>query len=362
MYYNYYGDFDYANKFVLAAINGQATGFTNTAGNMDFTGTDNTLRKECIKKGTAYMNAYMYALREFEDAIDDCKAGCANGVANTGSGSSGASCNSLSTAAVHAWDEGVAFYTGSREGPDVGGNSNGVLSYRLAEKRCANFKTCGPNHDSLTGTSYVNIELFKQFAIGAHSVFLGHCDAARPVVRKIAALGAIPLIQGTLRYAYKLNGGVGTDKERGEGAVFAAAIVPRVNFCSAADATTIMNHMKVGATSTSFAVVKAAFENNYACMEITCAEVGGYWYSAMNKYYDGAEPCSTTTQAQGTSTVTQEEEILPTWAIIFIIVVAILALVLLILSLVCMQRANKYQHLAAGKSGGGGQTIGTSNV
>jgi hypothetical protein len=177
-------------------------------------------------------------------------------------------------------------------------------------------------------------------------------------VRKIAALGAIPLIQGTLRYAYKLNGGVGTDKERGEGAVFAAAIVPRVNFCSSADASIIMNNMKVGATSTSFAAVKTAFENNYACMEITCAEVGGYWYSAMNKYYDGAEPCSTTTQAGATTTVTQEEETLPTWAIIVIIVVGVLALALLILSLVCMQRANKYQQLASGKGGGGGQTIG----
>jgi hypothetical protein len=210
MYYNYYGDLNYADKFVLAAINAAATGFTNPAGNMDFTGAADSLRKECIKKGTAYMNAYMYAIREFEDAIDDCKVGCTNGVAETGT-----NCNSLSTAAVHAWDEGVAFYTGSREGPDVGGNSNGVLSYRLAEKRCANFKTCGPNHDSITGTSYVNTELFRQFAIGAHSVFLGQCEAARPVVRKIAALGAIPLIQGTLRYAYKLNGGAGTDKERG---------------------------------------------------------------------------------------------------------------------------------------------------
>ena len=90
------------------------------------------------------------AIREFEDAIDDCKAGCVGGINGVG-----ATCNSLSTAAVHAWDEGVAFYTGSREGAAAGGSTDGVLSYRLAEKRCANFKTCGPNKDSLTGTSYV---------------------------------------------------------------------------------------------------------------------------------------------------------------------------------------------------------------
>jgi hypothetical protein len=207
MYYDYYGIFDYADNFVLAAINAQSTGFTNSAANMNFNGQADALRKECIKKGTAYMNAYMYAIREFEDAIDDCKAGCSGGINGTG-----ANCNSLSTAAVHAWDEGVAFYTGSREGQTSGGNSAGVLSYRLAEKRCANFKTCGSNYDELTGTSYVNTELFRQFALGAHSVLLGQCDAAKPIVRKMVALMATPLIQGALRYAYKVDRLTGGDK------------------------------------------------------------------------------------------------------------------------------------------------------
>merc|ERR1719422_2072016 len=113
-------------------------------GTMDFSGKSNEMRIECIKKGTAYMNAYMYAIREFEDAIDDCNAGCSNGFVDT----TQEDCNSLTMNAVHAWDEGVAFYTGSREGVAEGGSSDGVLSYRLAEKRCKNFKTCGKNHDS----------------------------------------------------------------------------------------------------------------------------------------------------------------------------------------------------------------------
>merc|ERR1712187_1039784 len=123
----------------------------------DFTGRKDTLRKECIKKGTAYMNAYMYAIREYEDAIDDCKVGCPNGKTDTVAGKD---CNSLSVASVHAWDEGVAFYTGSLEGPFSGGTTNGKMSYRLAEKRCANFRTCGTGLDSNTGNSYVNIEIF----------------------------------------------------------------------------------------------------------------------------------------------------------------------------------------------------------
>jgi len=283
MYYRYYGSYDYANRFVLAAITGQETRFGNgdASVNMNFNGQDDALRKECIKKGTAYMNAYMYAIREFEDAIDDCVGGC-----------SGGQCNSLSLdASVHAWDEGVAFYTGSLEGQIKGGNSDGKLSYRLAEKRCVNFKTCGQNSDLITGTSYVNTKLFEQLDIGKTNLLAGKCEETRPVVRKMVALMSIPLIQGTLRYAYKISKQNDISaKSRGEGAVFAAAIVPRVAHCNSASASTIMTNMRVGATSTDFVAIKSAFELTYDCMNITCAEVGGLW--SGQDYYVDADPCS----------------------------------------------------------------------
>jgi len=258
----------------------------------------------------------MYAIREFEDAIDDCNAGSAKGIV-----SSGPNCNSLSTAAVHAWDEGVAFYTGSLEGPDVGGNSEGVFPYRLAEKRCANFKTCGEQHNSVTGTSYVNTRLFDKLAIGQAKLLMGRCDEVRPVLREMVALMSIPLIQGTLRYAYKIDKMSGADKEKGEGAIFAAAIVPRVYYCNSADGDTIMNNMKIGASSTSFTAVKTAFEKNYACMNITCAEVGGIWFAAENKYYPEAGPCSSV-GAPGKST--DEDSGMPGWAIGLLVSVCVL--------------------------------------
>jgi hypothetical protein len=286
MYYDYYGTFDYADNFVMAAIDGKETSFTNSAGQMDFTGKSDAIRKECTKKGTAYMNAYMYAIREYEDAIDDCLAGCPGGESDTVTGKD---CNGLSASAVHAWDEGVAFYTGSLEG--VSGDSAGKLAYRLAEKRCKNFKTCGANGDSTSGTSYVNTELFKHLTIGKNNLLQGQCEETRPLLRDMVALMSIPLIQGTLRYAYKVDKLSGGDKEKGEGAVFAAAIVPRVNYCSPTDASTIMTNMKIGAAGTSFSAVKDAFEKNYECLNITCAQVGGLWYSEQDKYYDDAEPC-----------------------------------------------------------------------
>ena len=126
MFYDYYGDFDYADKWVSAALAGTDMSFSSGKyGPNSFSGMHETARVEAVKKGTAYMNVWMYTVRELEDAIDDCTSCTSN-------------CNEHSTNSdsVHAWDEGVAFYTGSREGTAYGGRSNGVMVYRLAEKRC----------------------------------------------------------------------------------------------------------------------------------------------------------------------------------------------------------------------------------
>merc|ERR1719258_243595 len=145
-FYDYYGDFDYADKWVSAALAGTSMSFTSGKhGPNDFSTLGVAARREAVKKGTAYMHVWMYAVREFEDAIDDCTS-CPS------------ECNefSVNSGSVHAWDEGVAFYTGTLEGTAEGGNSAGKLVYRLAEKRCANFGTCGLNGGATSGTSQVN--------------------------------------------------------------------------------------------------------------------------------------------------------------------------------------------------------------
>jgi hypothetical protein len=105
-FYTYYNDFSYADSWVLAALDGTATPTSWANGAADFaTVSDSATRREAAKKGTAYMNVWMYAIREFEDAIGDCQAAC-----------TGTACNEATAGPVHAWDEGVAFYTGSVEG------------------------------------------------------------------------------------------------------------------------------------------------------------------------------------------------------------------------------------------------------
>merc|ERR1712048_502423 len=99
------------------------------------------------------------------------------------------------------------------------------------------------------------------------------------------------------------------------------------------DGQTIMDNMKIGASSTSFAAVKTAFENIYACMNITCEEVGGLWFSAQGKYYEGAEPCpsSSAPSIQRVEVITEvvtekevDKEVMPSWAMIIIIMLAVL--------------------------------------
>merc|ERR1740124_586236 len=109
-FYEYYGDFDYADKWATGALDGSAVVFTNGNFNADFAINDGVAgfpaRIDAAKKGTAYMNVWMYVIREFEDAIDDCLT----------------SSNDNNYDAAHAWDEGVAFYTGSLEGTDGSGS------------------------------------------------------------------------------------------------------------------------------------------------------------------------------------------------------------------------------------------------
>ena len=94
-FYDYYGMDDYAHHWVESAFDKTATQFTN--GNADFSASSFDGMAEYVKKGTAYMNIFMYVIREYEDALDDCNKGCID-------------CNDSS---VHAWDEGVVSDGGS---------------------------------------------------------------------------------------------------------------------------------------------------------------------------------------------------------------------------------------------------------
>lgn len=65
---------------------------------------------------------------------------------------------------MHAWDTAVALYAGSKtRGDGIHGPDGGNLQYRLADKRCQNFKT---RADGFAGTAQVNQDIFALFNLG----------------------------------------------------------------------------------------------------------------------------------------------------------------------------------------------------
>jgi hypothetical protein len=77
-------------------------------------------------------------------------------------------------------------------------------------------------------------------------------------------------------------------------------------------------------------------QNNYECLGITCAQVGGPWFSATNKYFVGAAPCKDGSNSS----------LLPVSGIV-VIVTALIAILLLILlcAVVRRQRTCRTPHL-----------------
>jgi hypothetical protein len=205
---------------VSAAFDRAKTNFAN--GNADFGRVGLPGRSEAIKKGASYMGVWMYIIGKMEGALSMCQTKCT-------------ACNAAST---KEWDEAVALYTGSLEGED--GAGHGFFPYALADKRCINFNTCGKNRDNDVGTSAVNREIFNLFRSAQVDIHNGVCAPAREHKERIVQLMTVPLIQGTLKYAYLADReeDVG-EKEKAEGAVFAASILPMVHHCDATDAQTI---------------------------------------------------------------------------------------------------------------------------
>ena len=276
-YKDYWGDEKYCDTFVMSAYNSPTM--------------DAYQKIELIKKGTPYQCVWMYVLHEFEDAIADCRAGDIYDNDKTPTG-----------AAPHAWDEGVAFYAGSLEGET--GGSSGQLLHNLAQKRCGRMGTCAADD-----MAEANVEIYKLFNQGRDEIQAEKCDDAAETLNKIIPLMTLPLIQGTVEYAYKSDPKSAYDckhqaegdrdclKEWAEGWAFAAAALPQIAKCDADAAQVVRNNLEVPSEGgkagdqvpDGYMKVKEAVESTYECLGITCEQVGVF--DAANS---GMEACTGT--------------------------------------------------------------------
>merc|ERR1719243_189358 len=231
IYQNYYTEYDYAHQYVLDALGYSHSG-TGAAATGVFQGMGDNGRTQGVKKGSAYMNVWMYVIHEIEDAISDCESSCTNPGAQD--------CNADP---VHAIDEAAAFYAGSLEGSGATGNGNGKLIFRLAEKRCSNFGTCNAG-----AQAKANQMVIAKLQEAQTELKNARCSNVPALRDSVVSLMSIPLVQGSLRYAWKVAEDPGAgETEKAEGAVFSAAILPRVANCDTAKAKIISDNMKINA-------------------------------------------------------------------------------------------------------------------
>jgi hypothetical protein len=230
----------------------------------------------------------MYVLHEFEDAVDDCLAGdIFDNEATNAAGDS-----------PHAWDEGWAFYAGSLEGTD--GSGSGQLIHTLAEKRCKDFGTCCSD-SGIVGPAKSNGRALRKTRMGRNKILSGDCFTVVEHFDGIVDQMTVPLIQGMLKYAFKADPAnsqgsctSGTcDKEWAEGWAFAAAVLPRLHYCSYEVADMVRGNLDVAKSAPmkdGFAELKAKVESLYPCLGITCADVGEFQNQAA--VYTGMQACT----------------------------------------------------------------------
>merc|ERR1719316_1044360 len=276
IYKNYWGDDNYADTYAMAALDGTGV----------MAGKSDVLRGELVKKGIAYQAVWMYVLHEFEDAIGDCLAG--NIFDNEASNAAGDS--------PHAWDEGWAFYAGSLEGTD--GSGSGQMIHQLAEKRCKDFGTCCHGRE---GPAKSNIQALGKTRMGRNKILSGDCFTVVKDYDDIVDQMTVPLIQGMLKYAFRADPANdqgscqsgSCDKEWAEGWAFAAAVLPRLHYCSTDVADLVsanLNTANAAPMTDGFRKLKAEVESTYPCLGLSCADIGAFQNQAG--IYAGMEACT----------------------------------------------------------------------
>jgi len=267
----YYGESDYADEWIRAAFGGASTFFRN--GNPDFGRFDLEGRAAAVQFGTVVLNLWMYVMGLVEGAVAGCVPWGADGVVNP--------------EGRRALDEARALYMGSQSENTADG---GYLLHAVAQHGCARFGTCTGGD----GFAAASAGILRAFEEARGHLADGKCASVAGGRDRLRSLMTVPLVQGVLQRAHALDRhGDHQMAIQGQGAAFAAALLPLVDTCSQSGALTIYNDLTPGrGTIGSYDVVRFALERSYGCLGITCEDVGGLLDPTGNGYYAGAGPCN----------------------------------------------------------------------
>merc|ERR1712060_128052 len=298
----------------------------STIGAINFGTVGDDFRREVIQKGIVYLNVFPYVIWEMQDAVNDCNNG--NITFNDDS--------------VHAWDEAVAFYTGSIEGQSRGGvngldsGSGGQLQFMLADKRCKNFGTCTADYDDndFEGYTNVNKDVFALFAAGRDEILgakhTSECPQVPDLMEKISGLMLIPFIQGVQRYLVKTGiRETPSAKEAGELFAFASAVLPFIHKADPSVAEILYDvAWNLEYAEYDWRDIKTEIEKTYPLLGagageglVTCVQVGEL--TDDNGVKEGSEACIDAIESEDDG----ESESGAAWAIGLSVTLAILLII-----------------------------------
>jgi len=285
------GAWNYADDFISDALDATGT-FADLAANppprwvgvTDAATNIVAARKQCTKKGTAYLATHMYALYEYYSTMWK---------ARWGSQSQGHYV--LSYKNMHTWDEGWAFWAGSTED----GTASGKSPFTLGEKRAGTFGTKDAPQLAANSGMMSRVNSYMLAATQAGRGALGAAALSEGIWANTSAVPGrlvesswkcieqqafVPLIQGCLLYLFKSQdcdfAAKDCGKTYGEAYVFCEAILPLLHAADTAAAATVKTiadpmtaDITVGSTN-SYKVARDTIYKQVNAMGIRCEDVG----------------------------------------------------------------------------------------
>lgn len=257
---NYYGDRNYADKFIMAASFGNSTTYSNGMGDANFSGAVKLGRAEGFFAGITALNVFMQVMIELESSIEQCQKLCNHERLCDGDEH------------VRSLDKSVAYFCGSLTTATDG--EEGMLLFALINERQRQFHP--PEELERIGLATKIINHYRE---AQSALVSGDCELAKQYIGSIINLMKVPLVQSVIRYAYILSNQEYTnnlekEKAMAFGATYTAALMPFLYDCNEQDGKDVYDNLRFGSSQPLLTKVISSLERQYQCLFISCEDVG----------------------------------------------------------------------------------------
>lgn len=285
-YVDFYGlgsEANFADEAVMAAAYGNDFVFHHGNSVWEFKNVQHKARAQYMELISSLIIIGQSVSRSMEEALTSCRGQCP--------------LNNCKPESFISLDSAVAFYTGTMQAQDDDGNGN--FFYAYANEMCAHFKTCGEHGNSVEGAAKINIDIFNLWNQMRDYLESESCGEFEKSKTQVINLLKVPIIQGFLFSAYKLNN---PDSEfqhsKHEEAPMALALFPLLAECGMEDVFDLKldfspDHVFL---IEKFNDISNKLPDYFECLSVCCSDIGGVWDPALGAYVENGEPCIDTSE------------------------------------------------------------------